>query len=132
MLTRISLTMITLLLLLAACGQASPVTPTPTLSSGIEGNITEGPTCPGPVPMGGTQCQDRPYQATLQVLNSRNQVITQLNTDVDGYFKISLPPGVYIIHPLSGDPFPHAVDQIVSVPADQYTRISIQYDTGLR
>jgi hypothetical protein len=130
MLTRISLTMIALLLLLAACGQASAVTPT--LSSGIEGNVTEGPTCPGPVPVGGTQCQDRPYQATLQVLNSGNQVITQLKTDVDGYFKISLPPGVYIIHPLLGDPFPHAADQIVSVTTDQYTRISIQYDTGLR
>jgi hypothetical protein len=120
------------LLLLAACVQTSPITPTPTPSSGIQGNVTEGPTCPGPVPIGGTQCQDQPYQATVQVLNSAENIVKQFQTDENGYFKVSLPPGMYILHPLSGQPFPHAVDQTVWVTANQYTQVTIMYDTGIR
>jgi len=120
------------LLLLGACVQASPVTPSPTPSSGIQGNVTEGPTCPGPVPVASTQCHDRPYHATIQVLNSDRQMITQFQTDLNGHFKVSIPPGSYILHPLPGQPFPHAVDQTVNVNANQYTQVAIVYDTGLR
>ena len=132
MLRRIVVPIIFFLLLLTACTQNTPVTPSPTSSSGIAGNVTEGPTCPGPVPVGGTQCQDQPYQATIQVLNSANDIVTQFTTDGKGYFKVSLPPGRYILHPISGLPLPHAADQTVSVIANKYTQVTIVYDTGLR
>jgi hypothetical protein len=109
-----------------------PIAPSPTPSNGIEGFVTEGPTCPGPVPVGSTECQDQPYQATIEVLSSDNKIITQFQTDANGYFKLILSPGTYILHPISGKPLPHAPDQTVVVTANHFTQVTIQYDTGLR
>jgi hypothetical protein len=131
MLKRILIPIFIILLLLTAYLQASPITPTPLPSCGFQENVTQGPTCSGPVPVDGTQCQDQPYQASIKVLNSDRQVITKLQTDVNGYFKVPLPPGIYILHPLSGQPLPHTVDQTVSLSANKYTQGTILYDTGL-
>ena len=132
MVKRILFPVFIMLLALTACQQTLPVIPSPTPTSGIEVYVTEGPTCPGPVPVGGTECQDQPYQATIEVLSSNNNILTQFQTDANGYFKLSLPPGTYILHPISGKPLPHAADQTIVVTANQYTQISILYDTGLR
>lgn len=117
---------------LSACNQAIPVTSIPTTSNGIEVYVTESPMCPGPVRIGDTKCQDQPYQATIMVLDSNNTQITQIQTDGNGYFKIPLSPGVYILHPISSKPLPRASDQSVEVSDGQYTLVTIMYDTGMR
>ncbi|HEX9089945.1 MAG TPA: carboxypeptidase-like regulatory domain-containing protein [Anaerolineales bacterium] len=111
---------------------ACTTTPSPSGISGIEGYVTEGPTCPGPVPIGGNECQDRPYQATISVLTAEGKLVTQFQTDIDGYFKIPLSPGTYNLHPESGNPMPNAAEQTVVVNENQYTQVSILYDTGMR
>jgi hypothetical protein len=111
---------------------STPANPTPVHSSGIEGHVTEGPMCPGPVPVGNNPCPDQPYQATISILDADNKEIAQVQTDVDGYFKIPLPPGTYILHPIATKPLPRASDQTVVVTPDQFTQITIMYDSGMR
>jgi hypothetical protein len=109
-----------------------PATSTPAPSSGIEGYVTAGPTCPGPVRIGATGCQDQPYQAMIAILDTNNNQVTQFQTDIMGYFKISLEPGTYLLHPEPGNPLPRASDQTIVVNDGQFTQISIDYDTGIR
>jgi hypothetical protein len=119
-------------LLLTACTQGIFGTTPPTESSGIVGHVTLGPMCPGPVRVGDTTCQDQPYQAKITVLGENNKRITQFDTDSNGYFKIDLIPGTYILHPEPGNPLPVAADQTVIVPEETYTEVAILYDTGMR
>jgi hypothetical protein len=65
-------------------------------------------------------------------MDSNDHLITQFDTEEEGYFKINLLPGTYILRPESGDPLPYAPDQTVVVKDAQYTPVSIQYDTGIR
>ncbi len=126
---------LTIILLLSACSQTIITTPTPTTSpsSGIEGHVTEGPTCPGPVPVNGsTECADRPYQATISILDTNNKEVTRFETDAAGYFKINLQPGTYTLHPISEKTLPHAADQSVVVVSGEFTPVAIMYDTGMR
>jgi hypothetical protein len=124
--------MYVLLLTLTACAQFSPVDQTSTPQSGIEGTVTEGPMCPGPVHIGDNTCPNQPYQATIIVLNAQNVVVAQFQTDTKGIFQIMLPPETYILRPISGKPLPRAADQIVEVTSGQFTQVSIVYDTGMR
>jgi hypothetical protein len=130
---KISLLLILFVLILtSACSQGKNATSTPILSSGIEGYVTQGPVCPGPVQVGDSSCKDQPYQATITILNPDNSQVTQFQTDNEGYFKFSLNPGTYILRPESGIPMPYASDQTIIVLEGQYTQVSIQYDTGIR
>lgn len=129
---RIYFTIIVLLYALSACTQVSPATPSPAIISGIEGYITEGPMCPGPVPIDSSQCPDQPYQATITILDSNNNQVTQVQSDASGYFKLALTPGAYILHPESGKPLPHAADQSIIVTSGVFTQVVITFDTGMR
>jgi hypothetical protein len=117
---------------MSSCEQGLSFKPTPTLSSGIEGMVTEGPMCPGPVPIGNNPCPDQPYPAIISILDTNNTHISQIQTDGNGYLKIQLAPGTYILHPESGKPFPHTSDQTIEVKDGQYTQVMIVYDTGIR
>jgi hypothetical protein len=114
-------------LLIAAC---SPF-PAPA-DSGIEGHVTIGPMCP--VMQVGNPCPDKPYQATLTVLTSasRHKVI-QFQTDANGYFRVALAPGEYILHPESPNGMmPYAADVPFRVDAHQFTAVNVAYDSGIR
>jgi hypothetical protein len=126
------ITILIVLFLLCACTQGIPKAPSPTPSSGIEGQVSEGPMCPGPVAVGDTKCQDQPFQATIAIMDVYLKPITQFQTDASGLFKIPLNPGTYILHPKSDNVLPHAADQSVIVVAGQFTQVTIMYDTGMR
>jgi hypothetical protein len=117
---------------LFACNQANPFTPSPTLTSGIEGFVTEGPMCPGPVRIGDNPCPDQPYPTTITILDTHGKQLAQIQTDDTGHFIIQFAPGTYTLHPEPGKPFPVAPDQSVFIEDGQYTQVSIIYDTGIR
>ncbi len=110
---------------LAAC--AAPPTPT---DSGVEGQVLIGPMCP--VVQEGQECPDQPYQATLTVLSQNGREIVQVQTDEQGRFKIPLAPGEYILHPESPDVLPSASDQNFVVEAGRFTKLVVNYDSGIR
>jgi hypothetical protein len=115
-----------LLCLVAACAPS----PTPALTSGLEGQVLIGPMCP--VVQQGTPCPDQPYQATLVMEDTRRQPVAEITTDAAGRFQVPLPPGDYVIVPQSPDGFTRAAEQSVTVLANQFTLVTITYDSGIR
>ncbi len=106
-------------------GVISPAT------SGIEGQVTIGPTCPGPV-QADSPCIDKPYQATIIVLDQNREKVTQFQSGTDGKFHLSLPPGNYFLDPGSQSVLPRAGELAVTVTAGTFTEVQISYDTGIR
>jgi hypothetical protein len=102
----------------------------PNGASGIEGQVTLGPTCPGPVRPG--QVCERPYQATITVLDQQGQDVTQFQSGADGRFQVPLAPGRYTLRPESPGALPRAGQLTVTVNPGRWTEVSIDYDTGLR
>ena len=117
--------------LLFACKGAEEETPA--LTSGIEGQVLLGPMCP--VVQQGTPCPDKPYQATIVVWNAdQTKEVVTIETKSDGRFRIPLTPGEYYVDPQppdSGGP-PTPIPQTVTVAADRFAQITVQYDSGIR
>jgi hypothetical protein len=120
-------------MLLAACSPQAARIPDPAepTNSGIVGHVTLGPACP--VVRAEDPCPDKPYQATLTILSADGKTkIFQFQTGSDGYFKVSVDPGQYILHPESPNVMPHANDMPFTVKAEQYTQVNVVYDSGIR
>ena len=115
-----------MILVLATC---SIYNPTPR-GSGIEGQVSLGPACP--VIQQGQECPDQPYQATLTVKSRDGVQLVQFQTDEQGRFNVPLVPGEYILHPESPNGIPFADDQSFVVETGRYTRITVNYDSGIR
>jgi hypothetical protein len=105
----------------------------PTLTSGIEGKITLGPTCPVQRVPPDPNCADKPYQATVIVKTADGQKeITHFTSQTDGSFKQALKPGTYLLEPVNTQVYPRGLQQTVTVNANTYSQITITYDTGIR
>lgn len=106
-------------------------------SSGIRGQALRGPVCPGPQIEEGpeaTECADQPYQATFDVLDENEMVITTFQTDEDGRFKVALAPANYTMVDRT-DPnelFPRAEAEEVTVQEGEFSEVTIIFDTGIR
>ena len=118
-----------IVLLTLACGLFA--TPVPA-DSGIAGKVLVGPMCP--VMIEGQECPDQPYQATLTVTSLQGRKIIQFQADEQGNFNIPLAPGEYILHPETppDKPLPFADDQRFTVNPGEFTRLIVQYDSGIR
>ena len=98
-------------------------------SSGIEGQIILRPI--SPIERSGTP-NERPYQATVTVLDANGQTVTQFQTDANGRFRVNLKPGTYTLRPESSGTYPLAARQTVTVTDQQFAHVQIAYDTGIR
>jgi Carboxypeptidase regulatory-like domain len=108
-------------------------TPPPTSlsgDSGIEGAVTIGPTCP--VQRIDSPCPDRPYEATISVLDAGRNRVTETRSDADGLFRVALPPGVYVLAPEAAGGPTRAAEQTVTVVAGRLTAVQIVFDSGIR
>lgn len=111
-------------LLIGTCPPAASTT-------GISGTVTEGPITP--VCVEGDPCE-RPLVAILLVRDASGGVVAQTQSAADGTYRIELPPGSYAVEPLTpGDgPFPIAQTVNVTVGAEGFVTLDIEYDTGIR
>lgn len=110
-----------------ACPSASSI------NSGIEGQITIGPTCPVERIPPDPACADKAYEATVIVKSADGQKeVTRFTSSASGSFKVDLPPGNYLLVPVSPNVYPRAGSQPVSVSKNLYTHIDISYDSGIR
>ena len=118
-----------IVLLTLACSLFA--TPMP-IDSGITGKVLLGPICP--VMIEGQECPNQPYQATITVNSLGNREIIQFQTDEQGNFTVPLAPGEYILHPKTppGKPYPFADEQRFTVLPGKFTRLLVQYDSGIR
>jgi len=115
-----------LLFCLAGCGS----TPTPVPDSGVEGHVFIGPVCP--VVQVNNPCPDKPYQTTLSILDQNGKKILAFQTDADGFFRVPLPSGDYILSSDMSTVLPRAMAQPFSVRDGEFTELSITFDSGIR
>ena len=73
-----------------------------------------------------------PYQTKLEVSDTSGHVVASTETDANGQFRIPLPPGTYIIKPLSPGPYPRASEQTVVVSPRKFSPVTVTYDSGIR
>ena len=106
--------------------------PTPiVLKSGIHGTVLLGPMCP--VQNGIPQCADKPYATSVAIFHSGAVTpFLTVSTNTQGYFEVLLPPGIYVIEPKGGTPYPHCASLAVIVPKNQYANAAPYCDTGIR
>ncbi|HTG16326.1 MAG TPA: carboxypeptidase-like regulatory domain-containing protein [Blastocatellia bacterium] len=113
-------------------GGGVPVTPQG--ESGIEGQTVISPARPGPLREGDSS--SAPFQTTLVVLSAGNsREVARVETGSDGRFRISLPPGEYRIGPPPEQPrkrFPRGGEQTVKVEPGRFTRVTLEFDSGMR
>jgi len=102
----------------------------PEAAQGIEGIVLLGPQCP--VESLENPCPDLPYQALIDVRDRNGNRVTRIRSGEDGRFRVGLRPGLYILDPESGDPFPVAGEQEVRVEEGVYTEVTVSFDTGIR
>ena len=101
--------------------------------SGIQGTVSLGPTCPVERVPPNPQCADKPYAAAIIVYHTgSHSVFIMGNSDTNGVFKFSLPPGSYTLKALSGNVSPRCTPVNVEVPASGYASTTIFCDTGIR
>jgi len=95
--------------------------PTECACSGIQGRTTQSPVCP-------IGCTPAPSHATVAVWNAdRTQQVVEFTTDQQGRFRVPLAEGQYYI-----DPQGPAEPLLVTVPANGFVEVGIDYDTGIR
>jgi hypothetical protein len=101
-------------------------------NSGINGAVTYGPVCAVmPEPDEG-QCSDKPYAATIIIRSTAGVDLTKVKSDENGVFQITLAPGDYVLHPVTEGQYPTAGDVPVTVEANKFAKVLIQYDSGIR
>ena len=121
------------LMLAALCmiGSLQAATPEKNIETGIKGTVLWGPVMPGPARVG--QSDEAPLQASFLVLDS-GQKVASFQSDDEGHFEVSLPPGDYTIVPDESKRklFPGGQKKVVTVPEDGFAQITLRFDTGMR
>ncbi|MCI0432320.1 MAG: prealbumin-like fold domain-containing protein, partial [Gemmatimonadetes bacterium] len=99
--------------------------------TGIMGKVFRGPVEGGPAIW--AESDEAPFRAVFYVMESGREV-ARFESDEQGRFKVSLPPGEYTIVPDKSAPvlFPHRQKKNVTVPADDYAEVTLRFDTGMR
>lgn len=103
-------------------------------TSGIQGRITMGPTCPAVVP--GRVCPDAPLAVGVSVRDAGDVQVARVSSGSDGRFQQPLAPGRYALLPETpaGDspPAPEVERIEIEVRAGEWLQVDIRYDTGIR
>lgn len=82
------------------------------------------------------EINEKPYpDAVVFVMNSSGtKKIAEFKSDQNGRFQLNLAPGTYSLVPQTPkkQPFPIGKSETVVVSENQYTEITINYDSGIR
>ena len=73
-----------------------------------------------------------PYQTKLVVSDTSGHVVANVETDANGQFRVGLPPGTYVLKPLSPGPYPRASEQTIVVSPKKFSQVTVTYDSGIR
>ena len=98
-------------------------------AGGIEGLVSIRPV--RPVERKGV-ANERPYQARITVLDQSGHEVAVIDSDVEGKFRIALPPGTYVLRPESPAFYPRASQRRVEVGPHRMSQVDIVYDSGMR
>lgn len=97
---------------------------------GIEGIVLLGPTCP--VQRLESPCPDRPYRATLRIIDAGGDEVATIVTGEDGRFRLELSAGRYVIEPVLAQSPPMGTPTDVIVESGRFASVTIRLDSGIR
>lgn len=103
--------------------------------SGVKGAVLLGPVCPVVIEPPDPQCDDKPYETTVQVIrigSPQSSPFATAKTDKEGRFQIMLPPGEYGIQPLGGTVYPRCETVTITVKPKEIQELYLSCDTGIR
>jgi hypothetical protein len=101
--------------------------------SGIEGTVLAGPTCPVERNPPDPACADRPLATGVSVSHKGStDVFATTQSNAQGVFKISLPPGQYTVTAGSGSMLPRCNPVDATVGPSGYAQVAVSCDTGIR
>jgi hypothetical protein len=112
----------------AASGSASP-SPSSSITSGVYGYVTAGPTCP--VERVDQPCPPRPVPTVVEA-RGVGGAVASTESDGSGRYEFHLPPGSYVIVVGGSAAWPRCPETPVSLMAGVTTRADISCDTGIR
>jgi hypothetical protein len=123
---------LSLLIVLAACSGGASSAPAASGGTGIRGVAVAGPTCPVERP-GDSACQPRPVEgAVIVVTDAAREEVGQATTDAEGRFFVALPAGSYLVTAGDVDGLPSPPASMEVVVSDGEATIELTYDTGIR
>jgi hypothetical protein len=107
-----------------------PGVPPAAASSGVQGVVTAGPTCP--VQRADTPCPPRPVEVDVTAHNSSGAVVATTHSAADGTYAMKLSPGSYTLDVPSTNKMMRCAEVPVTVEAGKTARADISCDTGIR
>ena len=111
--------------------QAPAPTPPSSGDGTIDGLVLLGPTCPVVRP-GDPNCDDRPFEADIDVFDAAGAPLGSVHSGADGKFSLALPAGQYHLVGRSPNSLPRGGEVDVTVIAGQTTQVTVHYDSGIR
>jgi hypothetical protein len=100
--------------------------------TGVKGIVTIGPTCPVERP-GDPNCRDKPYRAAMKLVRARGHTLVKTFTPgSDGRFTVHVAAGRYVLEKAVPSRLPSLRPVTVTVRRHQFTRVAIQFDSGIR
>ena len=107
--------------------------PSALASSGVQGTVALGPTCPVERTPPDPACADKPYSTTVTARAvGSNAVVATTKSGADGSFRMDLAPGAYTLTAQGGAVMPSCVAVTVSVAPGLYAPVNVSCDTGIR
>ena len=103
---------------------------TPPANSGIEGVISVSPSRPGPARIG--VVDKAPAPNLTFVVKQGDSAISSFTTDAEGHFRVSLPPGHYIVLREDAGAAVGRWRFEADVAANQITKVNWTGDSGMR
>ena len=119
--------------LLLGCASAQVPGPGAKPQSGIEGRAMVDGGCL--MTRGASPCPDKPLACRITVVNADSaRTVATATSDDNGYFRVELPPGHYVIRPenLTGAVVPVAQPLAVTIVAGRFTSVTVSFDSGIR
>ncbi len=101
--------------------------------SGVMGKVLLGPVCPV-VREGDESCNDKPYVTVINIFRAGNNkdIFSVTESDKEGGYKAMLPPGDYVLSPISGQMFPRCGEKTVTINPSFLSEVNLSCDTGIR
>jgi hypothetical protein len=118
------------LALVSGCGARAATAPA---DSGVQGQTVVDGDCP--VLRADSPCPDRPQPAKITVTRSGSpEVVTSVQTDEQGRFRVPLTPGNYVLHAVNtaNAMLPRAPVTPVTVDPGSFRQVRIRFDSGIR
>ena len=102
-----------------------------TPSTGVAGDVTLSPTCPGPV-RPDRNCAGPFPGALVELLNAQGRPVGSAVSSAEGRFEIKAPAGSYELKVKIDGAYPRCEAVPVRIKKKQQTRAHIECDSGMR